>query len=326
MNACEERIASIDLYLDGELRGDELEAFNRHLEECSSCRKELAERRRFIEQVRAARPLYTPSAKFRAEMAALLAAPAPISRSEREPRDARVIVRKRHTPVWLLWLGSRPMPAILACALAIAGISILWRVSQRDVRANAFVTMAAETHRQELAGNLPLEIKSDSPVEISSWFSGKVPFQFRLPVSQGTDGQPQKYELTGGRLVNFRGTRAAYIAYRMQSQTISLVVTSASTSVAFGGEETVSKGLAFHTHRKGELRVVTWSVHNLTYALVSGVNVPARQSCSVCHASAGERDLMRDLKSLNKQKAGGNNIGAHVFWTLSDEKNHRNKL
>jgi hypothetical protein len=92
----------------------------------------------------------------------------------------------------------------------------------------------------------------------------------------------------------------------MQAQVISLVVTSVSTSVASGGEETISKGLTFHTHRKEELQVVTWSVHNLTYALVSGVNVPAEQSCAVCHASAKERDLIRNLRRLNRHSTHNN--------------------
>lgn len=88
-------------------------------------------------------------------------------------------------------------------------------------------------------------------------FEGKVPFQFRLPDSQEAAGQQQRYKLSGGRLVTFEGIDAAYSAYRMQAQRISLLVTSASTSVASGGEETLSEHLTFHTHRRGELDVVT---------------------------------------------------------------------
>jgi anti-sigma factor RsiW len=45
---CEENVSRIDLYLDDELAGGELEVFNRHIRECSSCREELIERRRFL--------------------------------------------------------------------------------------------------------------------------------------------------------------------------------------------------------------------------------------------------------------------------------------
>lgn len=326
MSRCEGYISRIDLYLDNELRDGELEAFEQHIKECWSCRRELMERRRFIEQIRAARPLYAPPARFRAEMAALLAAQTAGAGGASEQRESTAAVTKGYAPSWLLWFRRMPVPAFIACTLAIAGIVTLWRVSEREARANAFVDAAVETHRQQLAGHLPLEIRTNSPAEVSTWFASKVPFQFRLPTSQDTAEQPQRYELTGGRLVNFKGIPAAYIAYRMHAQLISLVITSESTSIASGGDVTVSKGLIFHTHRAGELQVVTWSVHNLTYALVSGVNVPARQSCAVCHASAKERDLIRSLRSLNKQRAGRNNIGARVLFMLCDEKDHQKKL
>jgi len=323
MTPCEECISRIDSYLHDELRNGGLETVENHIKGCPSCRREFAERRRFFEHIRAARPLYVPSPKFRAEMAALLAEPsaAPASSPER-PRQAS----KRRSPLWFLPLDSKLIPAFIACALAIAAIVTLWTVSIRDARANAFVDMAVQTHRQQLARNLPLEVTTNSPREVSAWFARKVPFNFRLPMSQETPDQPQRYKLAGGRLVNFKGTYAAYIAYRMQGQLISLIVTSASTSEAWGGEETVSKSLTFHTHSKQEVQVVTWSAHNVTYALVSGVNVPPGQSCAVCHASTKERDLIDGFRSTNKQRTRGNNIDAHVFLTLCDENDHRKKL
>ena len=92
----------------------------------------------------------------------------------------------------------------------------------------------------------------------------------------------------------------------MHAHIISLVLTSASSSVAAGGEKTISKGLTFHAHRRDELQVVTWSVHNSTYALVSAVNLPISQSCAVCHASAKDKNLIQDLKSRNKPETNHN--------------------
>jgi hypothetical protein len=224
-------------------------------------------------------------------MAAFLAAPA-----------SPAIMANDGSRAWLSWLRRKPIPALAACALAIAGVTILWRFSLSAARANTFVDMAVQTHCLQLAGHLPLEVRTNSPSEMSAWFANKVPFQFRLPMYQDTAGQEQRYELTGGRLVDFKGSHAAYVAYRMQAQVISLVVTSASSFAAAGGEKTVSKGLTFHAHRREEFQVVTWSVHNLTYALVSGVNLPAKQSCRVCHANAKDIDLIRDLKSRNRHE------------------------
>ena len=300
MSSCEDQPSRIDLYLDGELRDEELEAFNNHIKECSSCRRELKERRRFLEQLRAAGPLYTPSTEFRAEMSALLAAPVNSTTGTPQYRPA-VSVAKHRAPFWLLWLFSRPVPALIACVLAVAGIMTLWTFSLTQAHANAFVDAAVEAHRRQMAGVLPLEVRSNSAAQTSAWFATRVPFHFRLPASQETEGQEQKYELTGGRLVDFRGTKAAYVAYHIHAQLISLLVTSNSTSVASGGEKTISRAITFHTHRRGDLQVMTWSVHNLTYALVSGVNLPARQSCGVCHASVKDKELLRDFRSLNSR-------------------------
>jgi hypothetical protein len=142
---------------------------------------------------------------------------------------------------WLGSLCSRPIPALVASMLAIAGVATLSRLWLTEARANAFVDMAAQTHREELAGQIPLEVRTNSPSEISAWFADKVPFRFRLPTYQDVSGEGQQYELTGGRLVDFKGAPAAYISYRMPAQIISLVLTSASSSVAAGGEKTVSK-------------------------------------------------------------------------------------
>jgi hypothetical protein len=209
----------------------------------------------------------------------------------------RIIEKSR---AWLGWLPSRPIPALVASTLAIAGIATLSRLSVTEARANAFVDVAAQTHRQHLAGQLPLEVRTNSSSEISAWFADKVPFRFRLPTYEERSGQGQKYELAGGRLVDFEGAHAAYISYRMHARVISLVLTSASSSVAAGGDETVSKGLTFHAHRRNELQVVTWSVHNLTYALVSAVDLPISQSCAVCHAGTKDKNLIQHLKSRNR--------------------------
>src|ERR1700760_686160 len=123
MSCGESDHSRIDLYLDGELRDEELESFNSHLKGCSSCRNELTSRRRFLEQVRAARPLYAAPAEFREEMAALLAASpkrSTIVRGWEHPVAGEVT--KAHVPLWLLWLRSKPVPALAACFLVTAGI------------------------------------------------------------------------------------------------------------------------------------------------------------------------------------------------------------
>jgi anti-sigma factor RsiW len=302
MSRCEECVSRIDLYLDDELGEDDLTIFERHLAECPSCRNTVAERRQFLEQIRSARPLHVPSSEFRAKVAALMVAEAPAYPDRTSfvgPAKTRDVRRPPRS--WFTWFGSTLKPAyVFACLLVIVGTVVLWRLSSREMRSNAFVEMALEVHRQQLAGRLPLELLTSSPTDMSTWFAGKVPFHFRLPDYQEAPGRDPKYKLSGGSLITFRGDSAAYIAYRMKSQLISLVIVSTSSSVASGGERMVARGLSFHAHRKGDLEVITWSVHNLTYALVSAVNLPAGQSCIVCHGSEKEGDLIQGLRARRK--------------------------
>src|SRR6185369_12058475 len=103
-----------------------------------------------------------------------------------------------------------------------------------------------DTHLRHLRNQLPFEIETSSPIEISQWFVGKVPFSLKLPNYQESSGQEKIYQLDGARLVGFKNDYAAYVAYEMGQRPITLVVTSSSVAVPSGGEQIVSKGITFH--------------------------------------------------------------------------------
>jgi anti-sigma factor RsiW len=280
-------MASIDFYLDNELREDELEVFNRHLDGCPSCREQLESRRLYLGRIRSFRPLYATPSALRERVEQLLEAQAA------QQQKGSMLKERVRSLISILWV--KPIPAFVTAGLVIAGLSMLWALSQQEARANAFVDMAVRTHEGQMSGRV-LEMKTNSPTEMADWFTKKVPFHFRLPTYQESPGQSPLYKLVGGRLVTFKGHSAAYVSYQMNNQPISLLVTSGSSAMASGGEITTTKGLTFHSHQKNALQVVTWSVHNLTYALVSSVNLPARQSCVVCHANPKDRDLLGNLQ------------------------------
>ncbi len=149
---------------------------------------------------------------------------------------------------------------------------------------------------RRLRGQLPLEITSDSPEIISSWFAGKVSFSLKLPNYQESSGQEKLYHLEGARLVALNNDYAAYVAYKMLERPISLVVTANSTALPSDGEEIVSKGLKFHYDSIDGLKVITWSDRNLTYALVSDLEERGQQSCMVCHAGTKDQDFIKGLE------------------------------
>ena len=299
MNPCNEIMTQMAFYLDDELRGDERAAVETHLRACAPCREMLEGERRFLQTVRSARPLYQASPGLRARVEEVLSeAPSTHAASpELHQRIERSLSRTGHAAAWPL--TGRRLPVAVALALALlAGIWGLVEYTNR-VRPrlpSEFARMAVDTHERYLRGQLPLEIASSVPEEISTWFAGKVSFGVKLPNYQEISGQEKLYHLEGARLVGYKKDYAAYVAYQMQRRQISLVVTSDSVARPSGGEEITSKGITFHYDSIDGLKVITWSDRGLTYALVSDLEERGQQSCIVCHQGTKDRDFIESLK------------------------------
>jgi anti-sigma factor RsiW len=147
-----------------------------------------------------------------------------------------------------------------------------------------------------MRGQLPLEMESARPQDISAWFANKVDFSVKLPNYQESSGQEKLYTLEGARLVSLENDYAAYVAYRMKDRPISLVITSDSVARPSAGEVIASRGLRFHYNAIDGLKVITWSDRGLTYALVSDLDERGQQSCIVCHEGTKDRDFIEPLK------------------------------
>jgi anti-sigma factor RsiW len=201
-----------------------------------------------------------------------------------------------------LIFGLRPSRFLMLAVIALSLVfSISWFFTKRRelpliLQPSEFALMAVDTHMRRLRGQLPLEVVSDSPQQISFWFAGKVAFRLKLPNYQESSGQEKLYRLEGARLVGFKNDYAAYVAYQMRQRPITLVVTSNSVAMPSGGEQIVSKGLTFHYHSISGLKVITWADHGLTYALVSDLEERGQQSCLVCHEGTKDRDFIEGLK------------------------------
>ena len=283
MKGCDNYSATTQLYLDKELRSPYLEEFRVHLIGCEACQARLEAEETFSAVLRRSRPLYFAPGALRERIAQAAEPFRPTI------RHAPAAFRK-HTTVL-----SRPLRSgaqrvqnwgvLVASLVLVAGILLLVPRIVKQLRAESYIEAAVATHRGLLDGNLPLEIRSESPSVITAWFAAKVSFPFRLPNSVAEPGLDQVYRLTGGRLVNYRGGHAALVAYQMQQQKISLLVSSSSSAVAAGGEEVASGGLIFHHSKHSGFNIITWSNHGLTYALVSSLPGSGRQSCLVCHQS-----------------------------------------
>lgn len=302
MNQCKEILNQIAFYLDDELEGSERAEFDAHLRACETCREIFGREQRFFESVRDCRPLYSAPPELRARVERMLSvAPSPHS----PPAELRHRIQRS-----LRLPGSRPsrfINARVGTALFALILLIGWGLSEymktRPSPPSHFAKMAVDTHQRHLRGQLPLEIESDVPEQLSNWFAGKVPFGVKLPNYQESSGQEKLYSLEGARLVGYNDGYAAYVAYQMQKRPISLVVTSEAAAQPSGGEEIVSKGLKFHYDSIQGLKVITWSDRGLTYALVSDLEERGQQSCIVCHQGTKDQDFIESLKP--KQNASG---------------------
>ena len=290
MNSCERHSLRLMLHLDGELDVGEQRLVRAHLETCGACRNAFRRERLFRKGIRRRRPLYAAPDALRARVASLVDTrrampPAAEARraSGRAPSSAAGHLR------------AVSGVALLAVVVGLIGIRTISDAVVAPAGAASFPAMATDVHQRHQRGELPLEVVTDTAADIARWFAGKVPFIVTLPDYQEISGQNVRYEIRGARLVGFDGGYAAYVAYRMERQPISLVITSASVARPTGGETIPAKGIDFHFETIDGLKVVTWSHRDLTYALVSNLEERGQQSCMVCHQGTTDGDLLDSL-------------------------------
>ena len=150
---------------------------------------------------------------------------------------------------------------------------------------------AATTYKQHTRGTLAFDVRLESQQALNDWFKKNSPFPLVLPASPGAPDEERSYRVEGARLMQVSGKTVAYIAYQMQSGPVGLMVTPDSVAVASGGVEVDFKKVSFHYGMVEGYKVVTWSVHGLTYTMVSQEGNKTQQSCMVCHSAMRDRDL-----------------------------------
>lgn len=266
MGACDEYELKILRYLENGLQGRELDELRAHLAACSSCRASLGAEQALSRRLHQSRPLHSAPASLRARVSAI----------------ERSAASTRKRPVF----GFRA----LAFALVVVALCLVIVPSMvREARAENYVEAAVAAHQNYLKGDLPVGFRSDSPESVSAWLTGRLPFRFRLPDSQATARSVPAYRLTGASLVTYRGGPAALVTYEKQNDKISLLVASSKSALVYGGDEVRSGKITFHYRTAGGFHVITWSIHGLSYAVVSSVSASPRESCLICHQGLSDR-------------------------------------
>ncbi len=286
MTTCDALRRLISPYLDGELLGEDRADFEAHVHGCPACRASLEQEHAVVLAIQEALPLYEAPAPLRERVEQLV---------RQRPAEAPAAPSRR---AWSARGLGRPLVAaasLVAIALAAAALLRSPRPAAPPRAAGGFASLAVDTHLRHARGQLPLEVRSETPAEVSRFFEGRVPFHLTLPAYPVEPGERKPYRLVGGRLVAFDGDYAAYVAYQMDERPISLLVTSAERVTPEGGEAVVQGGLTFHIESVSGLKVITWTDKGLTYALASDLAVTGSRSCMVCHGSAQERRKFEGL-------------------------------
>jgi anti-sigma factor RsiW len=202
-------------------------------------------------------------------------------------------------PFWRQFLQWKIFVPAVALMVIVGVLSTRPSSGPTPLSGPKFAEFAVRAHRQHAQGNFALDLRSDSPQALNEWFKAKSPFSLALPASPATPGEELPYRLKGARLMQVGGKTAAYIAYQMQTGLVSLLVTPDSVAVASGGVEVDFTKVSFHYATVEGCKVVTWSVHGLTYALVSQEGNSSQRSCMVCHSAMKDRDLSRTPTPLH---------------------------
>lgn len=283
MNPCDEHAVRTLRYLDNDLKGKEREDFRAHLESCPACRAYLEAEKALSQTLHRSRPLYSAPAELHRQVAAIVVQHAESNRVEGQ-RAHRVAGKSLSSTFEHLWTWRILAPAAVMIALCLAFVPNV----VRNVQAASYVEAAITSHRNSLSRKLPSGLESNSPQAVTAWFAGKVPFDFRLPVAESTPDTNPAYRLTGATLVNYKGRPAALVMYETKNDKISLLVDSSSSAVVAGGDEMRFGKLTFHYRNESSFRVITWTNHGLSYALVSSVSGMAQASCEVCHQNMAD--------------------------------------
>jgi anti-sigma factor RsiW len=235
--------------------------------------------------LRAAAPTEEPTPREEAFLAQLKAPIRPALRPTNE------LAAANQDSIWRRFLDWKILVPASALIVLVAVLSAGRPPAATPLSGVELAQFAASAHERHLHGDLALEVQTDSQPLLNQWLHENSQLSLALPASSEDPRADLPYRIEGARLIRIGDKAAAYIAYRMQADPVSLIVTPISVAVASGGVEANFKKVSFHYYTIQDHKVVTWSVHGLTYALVSQEGNTTQRSCMVCHSTMRDRDL-----------------------------------
>jgi len=239
---------------------------------------------------------------------------APSRPAVRVGRESTPAFAPSSPPVWRWFLQWKVFAPALALIILVALLGTKPPSSPERLSGSQFAEFAVRTHRQRALGQLALDVQTDSQQALNEWFKTKAQFSLVLPASAAAPEEAQPNHLEGARLLRVGGKTAAFIAYQMPTAqmpkaAVSLIVAPDSVAVSSGGIVADFNKVSFHYANREGYKVVTWSVHGLTYALVSQEGNSTQRSCMVCHSAMHDHDFTHTPTPLS----GKASLLSHVW-------------
>jgi len=218
-------------WLDGELSVEATLEAERHARECASCAAEYRRALILRSALREGGLVAVPPASLEARVYARLAA-------ERRPSW------RRGAPQWAA------MAAALVLGAALTALLIPFRAS---ISARGLDEALASAHVRALVKGPLVEVVSSDRHTVKPWFAGRVDFSPKVK-----DLADRGYPLSGGRVDDVSGRRAAALAYTHGRHEVDVFVW-----VAAAPAPAVTMGVSRGYH------VARWTEGDLGYAAVS---------------------------------------------------------
>jgi anti-sigma factor RsiW len=261
---CQAMKRFLNPYLDGELQARDAVEIQAHLDECPACATLYRNEKLFLDLLGRSLP---PSR-------------APMGLEVQVKEALHTFCARRESRGWFRQMVA-PAFAVVGVA-GMAALTVVLLVGTKSVP--DIVDAAVAVHESYASKHLQLNMQSHEPAQVSRWLQEQAGFSVSLahtPV--------KNLKLLGGRLVDFQGKKAVFLAYDVGGRPLSLIMTPAQGMKLFGNREVMDKAVRFYQSSYHGFQTLSWTLEGMAYVFVSDAQELNKQACQVCHNT--ERQL-----------------------------------
>ena len=248
---CSEAREYLFAFLDNELDASLSMEFQRHIDHCAVCAREVEIERVIREQLVCA--LKTQDSEMPFNKHAL-----------------KQIIRQSKTSVMQPRLMSR-RTVLAACAAVVFAVGITSHFVMQYVGGTEdhckFVNLVVSDFKHFLQEGRPIHFASSNANAVSDWLLQQTDLEVVLPIAKGP-----YCKLLGARKCKIEGQVAAFVVYEMQGTPVSLLAVTGRSDTLKQMAQIEHNGRIHWVDHFKDISVVAYRQNNLVYAMVSKLN------------------------------------------------------